>query len=517
MKLYHATTVYHLLNAIAHAQECNTIGEDHILLAPWLKEKFSDIEILKAFFKDYYFYNADISRIPEDKLVAEIDKSIDELCRKNALNLDSYDEIVVGGAQYNFGIYLCNNNIKFSLIEESCGILSRPEIVENIDSNFTTARAAIAKKLEIFRATHDAISRVYCDIDSQAEGFVFDKMVDFKVLEIIKTMDESKIEMLLNLFGIFNKIDIDKNAAFLLTQQFACLKLMDFNDQILIYQLFCDFFLKCKTVVIKPHPDDPCYYSQLISNATVVREKFPSELAPFVFKNLPDTVATISSTGINPLKPVFKNIIQLDFRYEREFRKTIKYYVALKIVESLKINKCQLYGANENLLCELAKVNDIDIEFETLNELSEVEGSDDTIVVVDNCSHDEEDLNTFLYSTANNCIFLNTDGTYGFYRYESNNINKNFIPVVVKKTVTRSDENHISIDDEVLYTYSKNKEIYNKMRHIELEENLENTGISFKIADLTDEQLEIERLKGILAATEKRLLYYIERERTEAK
>ncbi len=517
MKLYHATTVYHLLNAIAHVQKDGTFGEDDILLAPWLKTKISDFDILKMFFLEYYFYDADLNRIPEGKLEEEINKNINQFCNKNSIDLSRYDEIVVGGAQYNFGIYLCNNDIEFSAIEESCGILSRPEVVENIDANFTVARASIAKKLEIFRATHSAMTRVYCDVDCQAEGFECDKMVDFKVLEILNTMDDDKIENLLKMFGIAEKIDVDESASFLLTQQFACLKLMDLEDQILIYQLFCDFFLKGNKILIKPHPDDPCYYSQFIENATVIREKFPSELTPFVFKNLPQTVATVSSTGINPLKPLFKNIIQLDFRYEREFRKTLKYYVALQLISLTGLKKCKLFGTNDVLLKQLAVVNNIELDIEVIDHLSTLEYSPNTVVIVDECSHGEKNVGELLNLNFANYIFLNTDNTYGFYRYEDKYVHGKILPVVIKKAVTRDDENYISKDDEVLYAYSTDKEIYSKMKDIQLEENLENTGVSFKIAELTEEQLEIERLKGILAATEKRLLYYIDKEKEETK
>lgn len=517
MKLYHATTVYHFLNAVALVQKNDSFGEDDILLAPWLEEKFSNSKLIKAFFKNHYFYDAVVHCADEEKLEAKINESISAFCKKNKINLANFDEIIVGGVQYNFGIYLCNNGIKFSAIEESCGILSKPEVVENIDFKLDVTRAAIAKNLGIYSAQNDAIIKIYCDVDSQEKNFTCDRMCDFKVLEVLKTMDCEKISTLLELFGVSGNIEVDENSAFLLTQQFSSLKIMDLDSHILIYQLFCDFFLKNKSIVIKPHPDDLCYYSQFISNAKIIREKFPSELTPFVFKNLPQTVATISSTGIHPLKPLFGNVLQLDFRFEREFKKTLKYYVCLKLLSKAGIKNCKLFCANDTLFSLLARVNDIEISFEVITDLAELKYSPDTAVIIDECSHEEKNLAWLLDLNFSSCVFLNTDNTFGFYRYEHKELYDILLPVVINKNATRSDEFYLSKDDEVIYAYSKDKEIYKKMKNMHLEENLENTGVSFKIANLTDDQLEIERLKGILTATEKRLVYYINKEKEAEK
>lgn len=517
MKLYHAATVYHILNAIALVQKSNSFGEDIILLAPWLEEKFTDMRPLKAFFRKYYFYDAVIACASEEQLESKANENINHFCKKNNIDLSSFDEIVVGGVQYNFGIYLCCNNIKFSAIEESCGILSKPEVVENIDFKLNIIRASLAKELGIYSATNSAITRIYCDVDSQAKGFVCDKMIDFKILEVLKTMNDDRIASLLELFGIKESIEVDENSALLLTQQFSCLKIMDLDSHLLIYQLFCDFFLKNKAIIIKPHPDDPCYYSQLIANATVIREKFPSELTPFVFKNLPKTLATISSTGILPLKPLFENVIQLNFEFECGFKKTIKYYVGLKMLSALGIKTCKLFGGNDVLLNQLASVNNIDIDIKVITDLTEVEYSPNTAIIIDECSHAQKSIMPLFDLNFMSYIFLNTDDTYGFYRYEDKKLYNTLLPVMITKTITRSEDFYLSKDNEVIYVYSTDKEIYNKMKDMRLEENLENTGISFKIAELTDEQLEIERLKGILAATEKRLIYYINKEKETEK
>ena len=516
MKLYHATTVYQFLNVVAHIQKDNSFGQDVILFSPWMKEKFANPEILKKFFKKIHYYDAAIFKIPVDRLEEKIIENIDAFLAKKKINLELFDEIIVGGAQYNFGIYLCSKKIPFSAIEESCGIYSYPEVIYNIDKKIPSneERVVVAKALGIYELNNDAITRVYCDKDAQKEGFESDKIYDFKVLEILKTMDSEKIDTLLQLFGIDKKIQLDENSVFLMTQQFSSLHIMDFKSQVLIYQLFCDFFVENKAIYVKSHPDDVCHYSWFLKNASVITEKFPSELTPFVFESLPKSIATISSTGIKPLRYLFDEAICLDFKFEKNFRGIIKYYTALEHIKKTNIRNFKLVEADSALLSELLKKCGMNnCTFENVESLEEMEYSPETAVIIDRCLHDDSlqyvlGLNFDLY------IFLNTDGSFSFYRYEfKDKFDDKLIPIVISKKQIREDECYLELNEEMIFAYTDNKEISEAMKDVDLSKELENTGISFKVENLTDEQLEIYRLRGILEATEKRLLYYINKEK----
>ena len=59
-------------------------------------------------------------------------------------------------------------------------------------------------------------------------------------------------------------------------------------------------------MLIKPHPDDILYYDSLFPEAEIIRERFPSELLPLAFRELPGTVCTVSSTGINLIRRNFQ-------------------------------------------------------------------------------------------------------------------------------------------------------------------------------------------------------------------
>lgn len=517
MKLYHATTVYQILNVIAHKKQNDSFGDDILILAPWMQKNIENTKLLSTLFKKVYYYDAVLRFDDPARLEVEINKNIEDFLSKNRIKLASFDEIVVGGAQYIFGIYLCSNGIPFSAIEESCGIYSHPEVVREIDKGIkgAGARPELAESLGIYDYSNEAIKKVYCDKDAQAEGFESNKIADFKVLEILKSADKETADKLLAIFGVDKKVELDKSGVFLLTQQFTNLGIMSFKEHLLVYQLFSDFFLKGKKIFIKPHPDDICYYSQLLKGATVIRERFPSELTPFVFENLPETIATISSTGIKPLRYLFENEICLDFSYEKNFRGTLKSYTALQYAIKAGMRSCKLVDASEALFKNLAKTLESDIEIELVKEPEALEYTQDTAIIIDTCAHEAKYIKKLIAKGFDLYLFINSRADYGFYRFGCKSELESFLPIIIKKTKLREDDNYIDYEDEVLYAYSPKKEIYDTMKKVTVEKELENTGVAFQVKGMTDEQLEIERLKGILAATEKRLIYYINKDKEE--
>ena len=88
-------------------------------------------------------------------------------------------------------------------------------------------------------------------------------------------------------------------------------------------------------------------------------------------------------------------------------------------------------------------------------------------------------------------------------------------PIVLSKELfgEKKEDFYADLDDDVIYIYSKNKEVMKLIDEINIEKNLQHTGISINKMNLTPEQERIKILEGILAATERRLLYYIEKEK----
>ena len=58
-------------------------------------------------------------------------------------------------------------------------------------------------------------------------------------------------------------------------------------------------------MAIKVHPDDTLDYRALFPQAQVIREIFPSELLPYVFRKKPARLYTLDSTGCENLREHF--------------------------------------------------------------------------------------------------------------------------------------------------------------------------------------------------------------------
>lgn len=512
--LYHVTTVYHFICAVSDIAKKNMVGKCDIILAPWLEAKLSICDEFNVFFNNKYFYEAVIS-LKENYEEELIKSNIDKFLENNSIDLDEYDEIIVGGTQYNFGLYLHIINKKFIMFEESCGTISRPNLIYDIDKNIDKARSNLALQYGMYDGSSPYITKIYCDIDNQPEQLENEKFEDFKVIKNLELLSKEEMESLLLIFGLNNKINNEKDTVLVLTQQFTNLLLLDFKSQILIYQLFADLFIKNKNILIKTHPDDMCYYSQIIDNAKIIKEKFPCELIPFVFSNRPDIIATISSTGILPLKSLFNNVIELDYDFLKDYKNSLKYLSLAKLLGILKCSKIKCVGINRkmfNLICQFNTNMISNNEFyENVEVLDNVSSQD--ILIIDKSLNISKDIK---FLSKAKCIFFINEEDELFYKLSTENL-ANIYVLKISKNQEKEEDCYVDLDDEFYYCYTNNKEISNFMKNAKQKEKLKNTGISFTLEGLDEKDLEIARLKGVLEATQKRLLYYIAKEKEQEK
>ena len=515
MRLFHAVTVYQLLSCIAFCEKEKTGDDNVLILAWWMEEKIKEPKLLNKYFKKVILYDGIIYNRKHENLVEDIDEFIQNFIEFHGINFDEYEEIVVGGAQYIFGLYLAMHGIKFSVYEESCGIMSHPEKLFSIDYQIDKERTSLADYLNIYSSTNENIVNVYCDLDSQEEDFQMEKAIDFKVVDILSKSSKESVKNVLAIFGVENSIDAKGYDVLLLTQQFSGLKTLTFEQHVLIYKLFVDFYLTNKKILIKSHPDDMVYYETSLKNVGIIRELFPSEFIPFVLKNKPKTIATISSTGIKSIRYSFDDVINLNFAFEKEYYKLIKYYMSLVVAKNVGINNVVLVNSNKEAYEFLVKNSELPFSHISVGEM--VEDNNDiknSLIIIDEYKHEQEpfDIEAAL-NNGNSVIVLNGNDDYGFYRYEQKQYFDSCLPVVCKKEVFNDDDNFLSLDDEVIYFIPRSNEIMKKAKEIKDERKLENTGVTLSISEMSEEQIEIERLKGILAATEKRLVYYLNKEK----
>lgn len=506
MILYHAISSYHMLNALVHSrtfeQDADLIVYDHI------NASFLQCKKLKEFFRSVIPYDMNYADRHDVALINNYFKSL-------LPNIDQYDQIFVWGAHYSFGVFLTENKVPFIFCEDGAGLLSRPQILRNVFMQQKPQDSQTAIEMGLVDGDNPMVSELLGNLNAQESGYVpAKKVVDFDVVGALYQMSEQDRAEIMKFFISICSIQVKEHTVILLTQHFANLNMLSFEEQALIYQMFVDYFLLGRNLVIKPHPDDLMYYHQLFPEAQVIREKFPSEFMPFLLDNQPDCVATISSTAIYNLRGHYPTVLELDNRYERDFPMTHRYYAAVYLVR-LMGKPVACVGANEVLVQRL--LDTLEGEVPALVE----KGAVPCTVLVDNLTQrGEEGRQEALrlleeLDTRSAVIFINSQADYCWYDYDRKDLWDFITPVVLEKKIRRPEGQDFYADPsaEVIYFYSKNEEMRRMAQTAHIQKELPHTGIDWEQSIMTEEQERIKVLEGILAATEKRLLYYIEKER----
>lgn len=507
MKLMQAVSTYQLLEMIVYRNKYIYEDEVILLIPVWLRTKIRNFFTLESMFAKILVFehfpdyeNSDIN--------LEIINYYDNLFFENGIMIEECKEIHVAGAQYGMGSYLCLKQIGFILWEEASGVISQPHILRDIEKNLCVARMEFQDRLGLFDGTSPYIYKIFANLSMQ-QGKIPDNTVDFDVVLEMGTLNLNICQSIISVFTSIQTIDIPNNAILLLTEHFANCRRLTFEEQVLIYQLYFDYFLKDETVVIKPHPDDLMYYDQLFPKVLVVKEKFPSEFIPYIFSNQPKMLATISSAAVKALHTQFPDSLTLDNAFEKRFRIIHKYYFALQIALKLqKFEEVRLLGLYELLMQNLYATNDTK---EILGKSLFLK-----VYIVDDFGN-EGQWSSFteqiLASTEQDCfIFLNSTKQYLFFDFNKEAVWENMLPVIMSKS-RLSNENsdyYSDLKNEYIYIYTKNVFLRERINQMKIEKKLNNTGVSVEKKVLDGNSLQIEILKGKLEATEKRLLYYIQ-------
>ena len=119
-------------------------------------------------------------------------------------------------------------------------------------------------------------------------------------------------------------------------------------------------------------------------------------------------------------------------------------------------------------------------------------------------------------------LFLNEEGRYPMYAPGRKEEYLRMLPIAVRKESRKeadADAAWTGMDEErnkwdhTMYFYSEKEEVRKMVSEFEAEEELRHEGAEITVRKLSDEQIRIRMLEGILAATERRLLEYIESEK----
>lgn len=516
MILYHAISSYQLIEVVLHKIIYNNNKKAILMISQDVTRRLSRYEKFKQFFFDIIVYDNGIGNYSILKGNG-LHEYFDNFFIQSKYNLSSFETIYVACAHHSFGIYLCDNKYSFVMFEDGAGAISRPEILELVEEKFVN-KNELAKKYGLYTGIGSQI--IYCIYNSkfQKEGFhALNKWKSFDIAEALSNLNVEIRNSLIHIFTDINKICVSQKSALILTEHFANLRIFSWENQAALYQLLSDYFLFNYHLVFKPHPDDLMYYSDLFLDSTVINDKFPAEILPFLFVSTPDVVATISSTAIYGIQQCFKE--KLEFNYDfshkkRQFLHLHKYYVILDQIFFNKINKIYIFGVNKAIITNLCKFNGWICS--EIIQLEDLKGniSENSAVIVDespvHAARFSQQVSLFLegLSESVQAYFVNSNEDYCFYHHHHKNLWKNFIPIEIVKKANRNKDIYLNLDTECVYLYMKGGNKSMKSIH---EKELSNSGINISTVIPEDKDLKIKMLEGMLEATEKRLLYYIQK------
>ncbi|MBP3506585.1 MAG: hypothetical protein J6K43_09320 [Lachnospiraceae bacterium] len=522
MILYHVVTYYQLLWVIVYHMTQKKELKAVIIMANSLESRLSNEIVLKIsdLFEIYFFpydqVNDHLSSLDIEELSENVQEQVVNLYNEYIkYDLSLFDEINIAGYHFYFSLVLLDKGIHFNVIEEAAGMLSRHQVLYSIVEKLNPYQLEIALYNRLLYADNELIDKRFCLIECQEPNYVGRDMCNFDLILQIK--NNSWLEdLLITIFvGEVKKYKNSKNSVLLLTQHFANLQVLSFEDQALIYQYIVDYFYMDKQLIIKPHPDDVMFYSKLFPKAQIIREKFPSELLPFMFEKLPDSVSTVSSTAIFSIENVFNNVIKFSVDTEKNFVLFHRYFVALYVLKQLDdITELQCLNCDVDIINNLLKyagITERSVSVKICHTFDEIDLN--RPIIIGTCKGDYFSDSKY-WKGINICSLMIINCDYQYDVVEEININSdNVLPIIISKSRLRSEYVYADDIDEIFYFVSTKKEIRKMANDIEIQRKLHNAGIEIKKNKLSDIEIELWATKGILQATEMRLKYALEKQR----
>lgn len=516
MILYYALTTYHIQCCVLHklTQKKN---EEAILL-------LSDIhQNSVAFLSRYKSSNifSDVILLPEMEINAHVRKNearhrskmsiLNTACKeiKSALpvNLQNFSDIYLCPDHFPFGWYILNNKIKYHCFEEGCGVLSDNKfMMSNMKRNKTQYQ--LMDVLGYFGSSDCAVE-ILADEKAQIEGYKNSKMTDFSVKRILQTLSPQELKTVLSFFGVTEKVaKSNEKLSLILTQHMANLGIMSLEEQHLIYKLFADYFLDKTHIIVKPHPDDIAgrYDEIFCGNATALPFAMPSELLPYCMDDKLEIAIAAYSTAVKNLGDFCNRMICFDQRIMTDFRHIHRYYAVLKALQfTNSLNSPIVTNGDELLFDELAQNESLKPNIKNSAELTDIQG---VAVISDELSETRtiDNICSYLLSLKNDeiIIFLNENNKHIYFDGIHTEVFKNIRPIFI------SIKENNKITEEVIYVYSTNADVIEKVENFNLTKELKYTGVTLDIHSISHSDSEkIKMLEGVLDATEKRLKEYI--------
>lgn len=510
MVIYHAITTYHILKCAIHKLLYHPNEKAVILLPEFIVRIPCGLQgRKKLIFSNVVYFDWDQRKLSvnednEEYYINYIDEKI-----KKSFGTDFTDrvsEINICRGEYFFGIYLCEKGIKFQWFEEADGRFSDPQPIINNDIKWEL-RGKLAFDYGLYTGSNECVTKKYINFDAQSSTIDDPLADDFNVNDLLLRLDDSSKKVLLKFFGVPDDIYFSAPSALFLTQHFANLRMLSYEEHALCYQLTVDYFLDGYNIYYKWHPSDCMPYADFMNDAKMISGDFPSELLTLIIDKKIEVSASVSSTGVYNLHGISEKILTFTEDYLKSFMLNHIYYFCARLAQKLPKHKISVVGMNSSQLMNMLVfgVGIIEPQVDFLDDFSGELAPENTLYLIgDSQTLSEEAVESFF-------LKANKDDIFVFMGQGDENCFVRLLhrfPMVVKeiKLAAENDEDLSGIFSvNRVFVFTKNYEYIRSIEQMKYVKLLLNTGARTFVEDKQNKDAYIAALEGMLKATEEAL------------
>lgn len=506
MVLYYTVSTYHILKAILHKLNYHSY-EKAILLVPasFPKTPVGLKMNRNRVFEKVVYYDWEYKKY--DNYPREVFDNIKEVLFEN-IGEEWEKEI----SEYNvfyaarfFGGYLVTNKIKINWFEEADGRYLNPYPVMRDDKRLCVERFQLANSLGLYNAESSFVQKIYMSLSSNEGVEINEKIINFETNDELLKLSEADTKKLLEFWGVKQeKMNIEEHSALLMSQHFCNIRIISFEEQVLLYQMTVDYFLESYKIYLKRHPSDLFPYKQFINSLIDLEADYPSELLGYSCIGKFEIVAAVSSTGVKNMQSISERQLLLNEEYTNTFKDNDLYYFTCTLLKSCEKYEIIAVGVNERQLQVMLEYTfGLNTKINFVEDLENKEYKNRIIVIGPSFSGKISEIK------MENSIIVFWEGKGELERYRILSENKNRIVVKKIKTYSIRAKEEKKIAEKYVLIVSDNKEILERVNSMEYEKLLSNTKIKIRVDSNVEKDIQILTLQGMLNETEKLLENYV--------
>ena len=498
MKLYHAVSLYQLMLCICLRLNAKHKVESVCILPDFIVQKFPQYKELEQsqIFDQVILFPYSKPRPSNMEALQEVG---DDIYNKRVpYPLEEFDEIFCAATHFYFAAYLVMKQTNFHYIEDGSGVIyQRMEKFKEEGVSIDPNGFSLADSLGLIDGNSPFIDRIYADYP-EGVSWEDERIVRCNLVDELQKLQPDDLETIKRIFGIENiAIQKPENTLLFLTGMPANFRWLAMGEEKYLYALTVDYYMKQKYLTIKPHPDNLLYNQTVFFDATVLPRVFPIELLLDFVTNPDAHIMSCRSSSIGGFQAKDKICFTGDWE-SRGYRRAHRYYAAK-----------QLYGLLQQ---------DNSYDFILLDEDGspfrnwEIEVSYDTALVSDAkpifaVVGEKSDILSDLAS-----ISLHSESVIVFSeaRWEMWELMKEHGGCLLERCLRICNDSNGKERKEFIYVWTAGISPQKAVQKLYYEKHLKYAKETVKMEDLSEQELEIAMLKGILEATEQRLLHALE-------